>query len=206
MKKSISRRQFLAVVGAAAAAGALSACGSSSSSSSTAASTAGSAAAEGAAGATIKAPVLSELFPMQGPLWRIDPDNLGGQFVAAYKAVDTGLRAVDSRWFLGGMLFNYYMVSRTYSLRILINTTAESRFYCNVIPNGDSTVKFEFSGNGDVNASTVGSQVPQIAEFFDLLESTEFDITSVTGSELYPSRLLFTSKANANDFFYVDLQ
>ena len=160
----------------------------------------------GTAGATIKAPVLSELFPMQGPLWRIDPDNLGGQFVAAYKAVDTGLRAVDSRWFLGGMLFNYYMVSRTYSLRILINTTAESRFYCNVIPNGDSTVKFEFSGNGDVNASTVGSQVPQIAEFFDLLESTEFDITSVTGSELYPSRLLFTSKANANDFFYVDLQ
>lgn len=160
----------------------------------------------GTAGATIKAPVLSELFPMQGPLWRIDPDNLGGQFVAAYKAVDTGLRAVDSSWFLGGMLFNYYMVSRTYSLRILINTTAESRFYCNVIPNGDSTVKFEFSGNGDVNAAIVGSQVPQIGEFFDLLESAEFDITSVTGSELYPSRLLFTSKANANDFFYVDLQ
>ena len=61
MKKSISRRQFLAVVGAAAAAGALSACGSSSSSSSTAASTAGSAAAEGAAGATIKVGLLAPL-------------------------------------------------------------------------------------------------------------------------------------------------
>ena len=60
MKKSISRRQFLAVVGAAAAAGALSACGSSSSSSSTAASTAGSA-AEGAAGATIKVGLLAPL-------------------------------------------------------------------------------------------------------------------------------------------------
>ena len=61
MKTSISRRQFLAVVGAAAAAGALSACGSSSSSSSTAASTAGSAAAEGAAGATIKVGLLAPL-------------------------------------------------------------------------------------------------------------------------------------------------
>lgn len=61
MKKSISRRQFLAVVGAAAAVGALSACGSSSSSSSTAASTAGSAAAEGAAGATIKVGLLAPL-------------------------------------------------------------------------------------------------------------------------------------------------
>lgn len=61
MKKSISRRQFLAVVGAAAAVGALSACGSSSSSSSTAASTAGSAAAEGASGATIKVGLLAPL-------------------------------------------------------------------------------------------------------------------------------------------------
>lgn len=64
MKKSISRRQFLAVVGAAAAVGALSACGSSSSSSSTAASTAASGAASGSASAsgdTIKVGLLAPL-------------------------------------------------------------------------------------------------------------------------------------------------
>ena len=64
MKKSISRRQFLAVVGAAAAVGALSACGSSSSSSSTAASTAASGAASGSAsGDTIKVGLLAPLTP-----------------------------------------------------------------------------------------------------------------------------------------------
>lgn len=64
MKKSISRRQFLAVVGAAAAVGALSACGSSSSSTGTAASTAASGAASGSASAsgdTIKVGLLAPL-------------------------------------------------------------------------------------------------------------------------------------------------
>ena len=62
MKKSISRRQFLAVVGAAAAVGALSACGSSSSSTGTAASTAASGAASGSAsGDTIKVGLLAPL-------------------------------------------------------------------------------------------------------------------------------------------------
>ena len=64
MKKSISRRQFLAVVGAAAAVGALTACGSSSSSTGTAASTAASGAASGSASAsgdTIKVGLLAPL-------------------------------------------------------------------------------------------------------------------------------------------------
>ena len=59
MKQSISRRQFLAVVGAAAAVGALTACGSSSSSTSTAASGEASGSAEG--GATIKVGLLAPL-------------------------------------------------------------------------------------------------------------------------------------------------
>ena len=60
MKQSISRRQFLAVVGAAAAVGALTACGSSSSS--TAASTAsGEASGSAEGGATIKVGLLAPL-------------------------------------------------------------------------------------------------------------------------------------------------
>ena len=61
--KSISRRQFLAVVGAAAAVSALSACGSSSSAASTVASTATSAAsgAASASGDTIKVGLLAPL-------------------------------------------------------------------------------------------------------------------------------------------------
>ena len=59
MKTSISRRQFLAVVGAVAAAGALSACGSSSSS--TASSAASGAASGSASGDTIKVGLLAPL-------------------------------------------------------------------------------------------------------------------------------------------------
>lgn len=59
MKTSISRRQFLAVVGAVAAAGALSACGSSSSS--TASSAASGAASGSATGDTIKVGLLAPL-------------------------------------------------------------------------------------------------------------------------------------------------
>ena len=62
MKQSISRRQFLAVVGAAAAVGALTACGSSSSSTSTAASAAsGEASGSAEGGATIKVGLLAPL-------------------------------------------------------------------------------------------------------------------------------------------------
>ena len=62
MKQSISRRQFLAVVGAAAAVGALTACGSSSSSTGTAASAAsGEASGSAEGGATIKVGLLAPL-------------------------------------------------------------------------------------------------------------------------------------------------
>ena len=47
-------------------------------------------------------------------------------------------------------------------------------------------------------------KTPEIMDFLELLNSTEFNITAT--SEIKPDRLLFTSTANENDYFYVDLQ
>lgn len=157
----------------------------------------------GTAGATIKAPVLSELFGEVGPVWRIDPEAMGGQFVTAYNAVDAGLRSAHPNWMLNYMQFAYYSRESTFSL-LVRNATSDCRYYCSLAANGDSAVKFGFQGEGDRNGESVLEKTPEIMDFLELLNSTEFNITAT--SEIKPDRLLFTSTANENDYFYVDLQ
>ena len=157
----------------------------------------------GVAGATIKAPVLTELFSGEGVIWRMDPDNLGGQFASAYAAVDAGLRSAHANWQLNYIQFAYYSSESTFSL-LVRNATSNCRYYCSLTANGDTAVKFDFQGEGDRNGETVLESVPEIGDFLNLLNSAEFNITAT--SEINPNRLLFTSTANENDYFYVDLQ
>lgn len=156
-----------------------------------------------AAGATIKAPAASELFIEQGIVWRIDSEDLGGQFATLYTAIDEGLRAAHSSWRLNYLQFSYYASAGYYSL-LLRNASSNCRYYANITSTGDGGINFDFTGEGDRNGETVLERVPVINDFLNLLNSTEFTLSA--DSELTPTRIKFTSNSNQNDYFYVDLQ
>ena len=155
------------------------------------------------AGATIKAPALADFFVQSGTVWRIDPNDLGGRFASAWRAVDEGLKAAHANWSLNYMQFSYYASASSFSL-LVRNATSNCRYYCTVSSDADNSVKFDFQGNGDNNGETVLERVPALQDFLDLLNSTGFDVTST--SEILPLHLKFTSSTNADDYFYVDLQ
>lgn len=155
------------------------------------------------AGATIKAPALADFFVQSGTVWRIDPNDLGGRFASAWRAVDEGLKAAHANWSLNYMQFSYYASASSFSL-LVRNATSNCRYYCTVSSDADNSVKFDFQGNGDNNGETVLERVPALQDFLDLLNSTRFDVSAT--SEILPLHLKFASSTNADDYFYVDLQ
>lgn len=158
-----------------------------------------------AAGATIKAPALADLFMDNATVWQIDAENLGGEFARLYAEVGDGLSAANARWRLNYIQFLYD--GRGSSNAMLVRAgVSNCNYYCTLNGNTDGTLSFNFTGGGDSNANTVYSRVHQLQSLFDYLNSVSFKITANPSSELNPSRLLFESTTNANDYFYVNLQ
>ena len=155
------------------------------------------------AGATIKAPVLADLFMEHGPVWRVDADNLGGQFASAYSNLDAGLRDAFRTWYLNYINFTYYATADSYTM-LVRNATSNCRYYCTITPEEGNIVSFNFDGTGDNNGMQVANRVPEVVDFYELLNSTKFELSS--SSEISPSRILFTSVNNPADYFYVVLQ
>ena len=153
------------------------------------------------AGATIKAPALSEFFMQQGTTWRVDDENLGGQFATAYQNLATGFSAVSGSWRLTYMEFSYNASGNSFALSIR-NNRSTGVIYCSKDANGDNNIRLNFSGEGDSNGSAFIEYVPQLVEFMNLLSSSDL----VGATELDPVRIRVENSANANDYFYVDLQ
>lgn len=155
------------------------------------------------AGATIKAPALADLFMENATIWQVDAENLGGEFARLYAEVGEGLSAANARWKLNYIRFLYDGRGSSYAMLVRAGVS-NCNYYCTLVGNDDGTLSFNFTGVGDSNANTVYSRVPQLQLLFDFMNSVNFKITS--NSELNPSRLLFESTTNANDYFYVNLQ
>lgn len=171
----------------------------------------------GTAGATIKAPVLSELFPMEGTSWRINPDKLSGQFISAYNELVTGVAAAQPGTSLEYVEFSCDSINNDVnSLKLGVSGGRTARLYCVMTPNGDTVTTIDFNDPA-VKDKTFGGpeaqsgrrllqRCPELADFCNLLSAVEFVMTSNDGSELQPKELRIENTSNANDYFYVNLQ
>lgn len=171
----------------------------------------------GTQGATIKAPVLSELFPMEGTSWRINPDKLSGQFISAYNELVTGVAAAQPGTSLEYVEFSCDSINNDVnSLKLGVSGGRTARLYCVMTPNGDTVTTIDFNDPA-VKDKTFGGpeaqsgrrllqRCPELADFCNLLSAVEFVMTSNDGSELQPKELRIENTSNANDYFYVNLQ
>lgn len=171
----------------------------------------------GTQGATIKAPVLSELFSMEGTSWRINPDKLSGQFISAYNELVTGVAAAQPGTSLEYVEFSCDSINNDVnSLKLGVSGGRTARLYCVMTPNGDTVTTIDFNDPA-VKDKTFGGpeaqsgrrllqRCPELADFCNLLSAVEFVMTSNDGSELQPKELRIENTSNANDYFYVNLQ
>ncbi len=171
----------------------------------------------GTQGATIKAPVLSELFPMEGTSWRINPDKLGGSYVAAYQELVSGLMDLNG-YVLESLTFSYDAINDVNSMGIVIqgNATTTPRVYCVMTPNENNGTTIDFNDPAVKDKIFIGldaqagrnfmQSVPALGRLCDLLSNGEFTMIATGDNELCPAEVKFENKTNPNDYFYVDLQ
>lgn len=176
----------------------------------------------GAAGATIKAPVLSELFTMQETVWDIDIENLGGEIARRYQRMVEGFAAATDggrplNWRVSGLSFLYDAVNGFPALAIsLQGSSSQGYVHCVRTADGDNGMKIDFNdpsldgaiftGSPSQNGRTFARLVPELTEFCNYLSSIDFTISLAGGSEVNPNRILFENASDASGYFYVDLR
>lgn len=169
----------------------------------------------GVAGATIKAPVLSELIPMEGPAWRINPDKLGGSFATAYKRMADGIAALSAGYSLEYAEFSFDPVNKFNSIALGV-ANGKGRIYCVMSFDGEADIKIDFndaavkdkvfSGQEATSGRRLLQRASSVADFCNLVSAANFKMTVTDNSELLPKEIKFENTINANDYFYVNLQ
>lgn len=154
------------------------------------------------AGATIKAPSLADLFPLSS--WSLDVTSMTGNIAAAYQTFIDGFNSSAlAAYDLFGISFGVSSGNPALCVTFGPNETSvlTANFYYTYTVAEDGSMTFAFDGQ-DNNGGVVINNVPQMADFITILESTTFSLSS--SSELNPTRIMFGSGNNGN--FCVDLQ
>ena len=154
------------------------------------------------AGATIKAPALADLFPLSS--WSLDVTSMTGNIAAAYQTFIDGFNSSAlAAYDLFGISFGVSSGNPALCVTFGPNETSvlTANFYYTYTVAEDGSMTFAFDGQ-DNNGGVVINNVPQMADFITILESTTFSLSS--SYELNPTRIMFASDNNGN--FCVDLQ
>ena len=175
-----------------------------------------------AAGATIKAPALTDLFMESEPVWSIDVNSLGGNIAVQYQNLVDGFAAATNagrplNWVVSGMSLLYDAANKYAALGISLKGSRSQGYIHYVrVADGDAGMKFDFNdssldgviftGSASQNGRTFVQLVPELTEFCDYLSSMDFTMLAVGGNEVNPHRIRFENSSNSNDYFYVELQ
>lgn len=174
----------------------------------------------GTQGATIKAPVLSELFPMEGTSWRINPDKLGGQFATIYRKLVENFPSVYGGYRLDYLAFSFDAVNQVNYMDVGMisnkNKNSVGRIYCVSTANGESVMRINFNDPA-VKDNTFGGmeaiigrrlmqRVQDLVDFCNMISTGEYTMIANGNSELLPAEIKFECTSNADDYFYVNLQ
>ncbi len=156
-----------------------------------------------AAGATIKAPALADMFPTVN--WSVDVTSMTGTIASAYQSFVDGFEssAIGSAYGLYGIGFG--VSGGNSAMRVSFGpseaTAQIASFYYTITVSDDGAATMTFDGQ-DQMGGTMLNYVPQLADFIAVLESATFSLSS--SSELNPTQIVFDGGDNGN--FCVDLQ
>lgn len=153
----------------------------------------------------IKSVELAHVVADSSYTWKLDNANLGGAFASAYNALLEACASLKSPYQkkLQFVQFGYDTKNFTCVLQIKVGTATLNFFMEHIQELSDTEVKFNISVEGDNNANRYSAQREEFGQFINLFNQT-FVVT--TENALNPSRLKVSSKTNADDYFYVDVQ
>ncbi len=123
---------------------------------------------------TMTADPLSMIFSNTGYTWRLDANQLGGNFAQLYSQIDTELRAYQTR-ILQYVQINYDTELNCFSIRFNVKK-GTSRFnptwYFTIEPVGDNQMKITVAAEGDKTAQNYAERCPSLRSFVDALSGT----------------------------------
>lgn len=153
----------------------------------------------------IKSVELASVVADSSYTWKLDNTAMGGAFDAAYTALFDACKTLKSPYqkSLQFCQFGYDTKNMKCVLQIKVGSATLNFFMKHIQEVSDSEVKFEVQLGGDANANKYSDQRTEFGNLVNLFNQT-FVLT--TENALNPSRLKLTSKTNASDFFYVDVQ
>lgn len=146
---------------------------------------------------------IDSLFHNTSMRWAFYEEDTHGQFNTIYKDVIAGCRSVFKQTF-NHFSFRYNISQKKYALWFRNGSRYNNcNLYCKQnAANGE--VSFTFDGTGDSNGLGHLSRVSAFKDMVNLLQSTAFTIESE--SNLNGSKIKLTSKANPDDYIYVNAE
>lgn len=163
-------------------------------------------------GSKLLPPGLSALMLSKNLEWQVDGSksdagalsNISGKLKSLYEAAEAGAAAKD-RTLTCALTFD--SLSEKYVIKVsLIKTgtssTGIANYYATFSLSDGQSMSIQATGEGDRNASAYGKQ---IAGLTDLVVGFSGDYTATIASPLCPTSIKFVSKADANDWFVVNL-
>ena len=153
----------------------------------------------------IKSVELASVVADSSYTWKLDNANLGGAFDNAYTELTDACNTLKSPYQkkLQFVQFGFDTKNKKCALQIKVGTATLNFFMEHIQELSDTEVKFNISVEGDNNANRYSAQREEFGKLINLFNQT-FEVT--TENALNPSRLKLTSKANAADYFYIDVQ
>jgi len=134
--------------------------------------------------------------------WRLDKENLGGEFATVYNTI------VENTKTIIGIDFEYFYFvykgarkGRTLSFKA---GRFEGAFDFSVpVVSNDNQISFNYKGSADNNGTSFLTRVAGIDRFLEMISDDNF--TAIADSPLRPTVIKFVSNKNQNDWFKVIL-
>ena len=147
---------------------------------------------------------VNEIFPVQDYAWEMETTTMGGEFATRFATLAAEVKSGAMRATLKGFQFKYDTKQKSYSFYYEAGSR-KGNFWLNEYAfEGSNNVKFTPTGTNDSNGGVLLKNAASAQSFLDFVFSTSYDI--VQENKLNPSRLQLVSKANPEDFFFVNVK
>ncbi len=147
---------------------------------------------------------INEVFPLDDYSWEMDPNTLGGEFETRFATLASEIKSGAMRATLKSFTFMYDKTKKCKSFYYEAGSR-KGNFYLKPYEfAGTNNVTFALTGDKDSNGNVLINNAASAQSFLDFVFSTSYDI--IQENALNPSRLKLVSKANPQNYFYVNVK
>lgn len=147
---------------------------------------------------------MDQIFPLDTYSWEMEANTLGGEFATRFATLAAEVKSGAMRSTLKSFTFMYDSKKKSKSFYYEAGSR-KGNFYLEPYTfEGTNNVTFKMTGDKDSNGNVLLKNAASAQSFLDFVFSTSYDI--VQENMVNPSRLKLVSKANPENYFFVNVK